>query len=386
MGNKILIVALNEKWIGIGRLPFGLTRSGFEVYTLCPQKSYLAKTIFVKESIQYPIFTYSRLKSIYILVFFSFIKFKPDFIIPGDEDALLVLQNISNFFMKIPVLKNISKIIRRSLALKEFDRLMLEKSNFQNKCLEWGINTPRNIVIKDIDSAIMASTELTYPVVLKNDSSYGGSGVYICQNENDLRENYLKMKSNLFLSFLKSFFFISIFGYKNKISVQKYIKGSFGQAPFCAKDGKVFASNIMLSLKNFPNETGGSTVVRGIENDKINQYINILVQKTFYTGFGSIEFILEEKSGLPYVIELNPRPTPTCHIGSDHIANDLCEYLYKGLQLKDEKLGTFRPYTIALFPGEKMRDPKSKFLSEGYHDIPVNDSGLLKMFESTLLY
>lgn len=385
MIKKILIIALNEKWVGISRLPSGLDRAGFDVYALCPRKSYLAHTKFLKKTILYPTLTYSRSKLIYFWVVIAFILFNPDFVIPGDEDAILAMQRLSNIFFKVPFLCKISKIIRLSLPPKEFDELLLSKSHFQKKCLEWGLRTPENIVIEKIDDAFSVSSNLHYPVMLKYDVGYGGSGVYICKNKNELIKNLSQFQSVSFFkkikNVLKGFFFISIFYEKSKVSIQQYIKGVHGQVPFCAKNGNIFAHNLMVSLRTFPSEAGATTVSRGIENKELDYYVSKLVKKTNYTGFGSLEFILEESSGVPFVIELNPRPTPTCHFSNEVVTNDLCDHLFKGLNLQARELGAFKVYTLAMFPGEMNRNPNSHFLTEAYHDIPLDDIALLRALE-----
>lgn len=381
MKNRILIIALDTDWSGISRLPSGLSRAGFEVYALCPEKSYLAKTIFLADSILYPTFTYSRSKIIYLLILISIIRFKPDLLIPGDEDSILALQNFSNILAKIPFASNVMKLIRRSLVPRKYDSLILSKSNFQEKCQELGIKSPKNLVVKDLESAITAANVLGYPVVLKDDSGYGGSGVFICSNDDEIIFNMskriVKKYSQNISIFLKRLFFISIFTLDKKISVQQYIKGQVGQSPFCAIDGIVLATNPMLKIRTFPGVTGPSSVTRGIENSDIVDYVKKVTKELHFTGFGSLEFIVEDGTNLIYVIEFNPRPTPTCHVSNEVLANDLCIFLFKGINSQPIELGQYRPFTIALFPGEKRRDPDSHFLVEAFHDVPVNDPLLL---------
>lgn len=179
----------------------------------------------------------------------------------------------------------------------------------------------------------------------------------------------------------KNMFFVSIFNNDNKISLQQYIDGPVGQSPFCAKNGLVFAQNSMLKFKTYPGKTGPTSVAFGIENPELNKFVETMALKLNYTGFGSLEFITDEKTGLLYIIELNPRPTPTCHISGEFITNDLCDTLFKGLNLLPRKISLFKPFLIALFPGEKKRDPKSPYLFEGYHDIPLDDPILLKALD-----
>lgn len=386
MFDKVLIIALDEHWAGISRLPSGLNRAGFKVFALCPQKSYLRHTQFLTKSIVYPTFTYSRSKLIYLWIVFSIYYFKPHLLIPGDEDSILALQNLSRLFEKISFFKKISKLIRKSITLKEFDSIILSKGEFQKKCEEWGIRVPESFEVKNFDEAFLAASKLGFPLVLKHDTGYGGSGVFICQDLTDLRAHFLNDPSfSLIADFkkkLRTKLFISVFNMDKKITLQQYIDGQVGLAPFCALEGQVFATNSMLKLRTHPGRTGPTSVAHGIENTDVNNFVKIIADKLNYTGFGSLDFILDKKGKNAFVIEINPRPVPTCHFTEDVVANDLCDLFYKGINFKPRVLKPFRSYTVAIFPNEQKRDPQSVFLKEAYHDIPFNDPHLLRALEA----
>jgi len=38
------------------------------------------------------------------------------------------------------------------------------------------------------------------------------------------------------------------------------------------------------------------------------------------------------------------------------------------------------PETVALFPNEWLRDPHSRYLTHGHHDVPWDDPALLKAY------
>ena len=95
MKKTVLIIALNENWTGISRLPSGLSRAGFKVFALCPKKSLIAKTKYLANTILYPTFTYSRSKLVFIWMIFAMLKFRPDVVLPGDEDAILAMQELA---------------------------------------------------------------------------------------------------------------------------------------------------------------------------------------------------------------------------------------------------------------------------------------------------
>lgn len=373
-------MALNENWTGISRLPSGLKRVGFDVAALCPRNSFLAKTRYLDASLTYPVFTYTRGKIIYALMVYSLLRFKPDLIIPGDEDALMALQNLANTLDGTP-LRGLSEMIRKSIAPREFDHLMLNKSRFVEKCQEWGIRVPKNVRVESLETALKLAPEFGYPLVLKFDFGYGASGVSVCRNEEDLRRGYEKYQKSDFLALLKgwikSCFFVTQKESENSVSLQQYINGQVGQVPFCSRQGTVFSANPMIKFKTYPGETGPTSVSKGLESAEIAAAAETVAGNLRFTGFGSLDFIIDEKTQKPYVIELNPRPTPTCHFGLEFCSQDLCDAFYRGLNGHEIVTKPFKPFVVALFPNEQKRDPNSPFLKEGYHDIPQNDPELV---------
>ena len=381
MANKVLIIAMNKQWIGISRLPSGLARAGFTIYALCPKGSYLSLTKYLNKAILFPIFTYSRSKIIYLYILYALIKFRPDLIIPGDEEAILVLQNLYYNCLKFPYFKKISHLIRKSLSDREFDKMIFSKSAFLNYCEKWKVQAPRNIEVKSMADAQSSAIQLGYPVVLKLDAGYGGSGVFICQNEKDLNKYFHSIKKHSpfkrLTYVIKNLFFITIFDKELKISVQQYIKGTSGHVSFCALNGKLLAANPMLGIRTYPGATGPSSVSQGFDNNLLLQFAQTVASKLNYNGFGSLDFMCDEINNNLFIIELNSRPTPTCHLSSHVVTNDLCSIYYKAINKEKIAENSFKAFTIAMYPNEQNRDPNSHFLKEAYHDVPFDDVQLM---------
>ena len=385
MKKTVLIIALNENWTGISRLPSGLSRAGFKVFALCPKKSLIAKTKYLANTILYPTFTYSRSKLVFIWMIFAMLKFRPDVVLPGDEDAILAMQELARLTKKIPFLSFISKVFRESLGPEEFDSLVLSKSDFQAKCKEWGVRTPQNIIVNNLDEAIKASGQMTFPLVIKHDSGYGGSGVHICENSDELKKHFQQIGMPSLMTKVKNqikkLFFVTVLSSKQSISLQQYIDGVVGLAPFCAQDGEVFAINQMMKIRTFPGKTGPTAVAEGIDNEELKIFVKTVAKKLSLNGFNSLDFIIDSKNGTLFIIELNPRPTPSCHIGEGHIVNDLCEFYFNGLNNKPLMKKSFHPYVIAMYPGEKRRDPQSEYIKSSFHDVPTDDPELYQAIE-----
>jgi hypothetical protein len=131
--------------------------------------------------------------------------------------------------------------------------------------------------------------------------------------------------------------------------------------------------------------TGPATVVRIVDNAEMAEATRHVVQGLGLSGFVGVDFILERGSGRPFLIELNPRPTPICHFSLDR-ETDLPGALFTKLtDGKPSKSGARLPgKVIALFPGEFWRDPESDYLLSCHHDVPWEEPQLINAYARPL--
>jgi hypothetical protein len=96
------------------------------------------------------------------------------------------------------------------------------------------------------------------------------------------------------------------------------------------------------------------------------------------SGFLGLDFVIEAGSNVPYLIEMNPRCTPLCHLrlgsGRDMVAA-LCEQISEQTFL--EKTPVTENDLIAYFPQAWFG--KSQYLATSYHDIPQGEPELVQM-------
>lgn len=378
---RILILATDPAWIAISRLPFALKRAQLEVCAYCPRNSYLAQSESLDVCHTY-FKAFRRLpKFFYITALLQIRKSGADIIIPGDEQAALLLQQLANASRTIPFLKHTHRLIRDSLYPRSTDPIVLHKEAFIERCHQWEVRAPENIPIRDHNDAMEKARALGYPVMLKASHGSGGSGVHICRSEKELSA---KLQSLLpqhvplttqFMRAVKNLVFInSLDGYRRQFSLQQYVPGSVGMCPFVALNGVLLAANPMLKVRCHPPPTGPSSVVKGYNDPEIVSFVRTLVQQLGYSGFGSIDFVIGE-DGKAYVIELNPRPVPVSHF-SGEFGNDLA--LCFGLALNGSRVprSAFHEFLVALYPNELRRDPDSEFIRDAHHDVPLAEPRL----------
>ena len=79
------------------------------------------------------------------------------------------------------------------------------------------------------------------------------------------------------------------------------------------------------------------------------------------------------------MLEFNPRVTVLIYLVKE-LGVNLSEALKHHINDEAYQAHTVLPVKhklIALYPKEIQRDPESKYLNEAFHDVPLNDPGLL---------
>ena len=102
-----------------------------------------------------------------------------------------------------------------------------------------------------------------------------------------------------------------------------------------------------------------------------------IARRLSLSGFFGLDFVIEEGTGAAYLIEMNPRCTPPCHlrlgIGRDMIGALSAQLTGKPLS---EPVSITQNNLIAYFPQALLRN--SEFLSSSYHDVPEGEPELIE--------
>ena len=129
--------------------------------------------------------------------------------------------------------------------------------------------------------------------------------------------------------------------------------------------------------QTYLDANGPASVVRLVRNEEMRRASETLLKHWGLTGLIGFDFMLDA-AGQAWLIECNPRPTPLGHLGA-HVGEDLCAALHHGLisAPPPQKNEAPKELLVAHFPQETWRDPNSAYFTRAYHDVPVDDPGLL---------
>jgi predicted ATP-grasp superfamily ATP-dependent carboligase len=186
------------------------------------------------------------------------------------------------------------KILPCSLAFPEYPTLEIVTSKYRliQHAIENNIPCPRTFFISQSKDIEDISNILTFPVVLRPSTGSGGEGILFVQSLNEL---YTVEKS-----FFKNYGPHMI---QEKIPFcNKYTVGVL-----CNADSQVRRICVIKEIRNYPTETGAACYV---ETVKYPELVNIsvkLMESLNYFGIADIDFLVDERTGEPKLMEINPR-------------------------------------------------------------------------------
>jgi hypothetical protein len=307
---------------------------------------------------------------------------RPSFVLCGDEPTRRLVCSAVRAANagKLLLPGDLLGILRRSVGDPDFFEQTNRKSALTEFCASEEFPAPPTKVVTRPEQVDAFAALHGYPVVLKLDFQAGGWGVISCGLPDEVSAAMAKLAE------------VSPYGGGSKagtdgivssggaprLSVQKHIQGKSAAVCLAAIDGNVLASFAYVR-RSATRPFAPSTVVRIVEDPGLEGIARRLIERLGFSGICEAEFVIDDATCRPYLIELNPRPAPACHLGS-HFGVDLVRALHAGFGGPAYQPSTQHDvdWTVALFPQEWLRDPNSQWLSSAYHDVPWDDPLLIE--------
>jgi glutathione synthase/RimK-type ligase-like ATP-grasp enzyme len=386
----LIYLALND-WFSSARLPRYLSRAGFRLIAVCTPASPLAQVRhFEHHAVIAPEELTSTLEDLTK-------RFRPELIVSADEGAIYAVHALQRQCGEAPSTLSapLCQLLRRSLG-KPRDRL-LSKQRINEIAGGLGIAVPRQRVITQPSEADAFAREVGYPIVLKKENTHGGMGVLLCRDAAETVTNVFRLRA----AGLRQRGFAkygvgtvaqiapirSLLATRRgeALIAQEYVQGDPAFRTFVAREGRVLAGFSAIAERVDPVPFGSSTVVRFVERPDMAPAVAALAEALGITGFAGVDFIVEAGTGRAMLLELNARVTPTTHLGS-LLGIDLCAELMDDSEAAAARFANVAraQRTVALFPGELMRDAASDYLRSAYHDVPQDEPELIAAWRASL--
>ena len=364
------------------RLGIAFSHAGAQIDAICPARHVIRKAAELRNAYTYK--ALSPLESLRAAISSS----QPDLIVSADD---LTTQHLIDLHALEKTNGNsgsvICELIERSIGPHGSFSFMTARARFMELANEEGVRIPKTGAIRDLADLEAWAAESGFPIVLKADGSSSGEGTKIVQSlpqaEHALKS--LQEPVELIRVVKRAVVNRDLRSVRAKLQhrraaviAQKYIPGRDATTLVACWKGAVLGA-LHFEVVEKQYKLGPASVMRLIENPEIEWFVAKIVGRLKLSGLHGFDFLLDEQTGLPYMIEFNPRATQVGHItlGKER---DLPGALFAAVTgttpRKAPKLTDSS--TIALFPQESIRDPDSSFLKTGYHDIPSNEPELMR--------
>jgi carbamoylphosphate synthase large subunit len=361
------------------RLAVEFARLGCEVSVISTRKHPIETTTVLRRR-----FAYSSLHPVESVAS-AITASSPDFIVPCDDRAAAHLYELHTLANRHPQKWGVhtAEVIEKSLGAPAAYSKLGARADILEIARTEGLRMPPTLVVATAGDLAEWKAGQPFPWVLKTDGTWGGRGVKVVHDLQEAEQQFHEMNQPCgFKRALKRLvvnrdgFFVNEWRSKkvHSITAQGFIVGHPANCAVFCWQGKVVAG-IAVEVVEADGATGPASIVRVVNNPEMMLAAERIAGNLQLSGFFGLDFIVEDKSGHAYLIEMNPRVTPLCHLrlgkGQDMVGALVA-------QLKGEALPDSAPVTeeemIAYFPQAWVSG--SKFLESSFADYPRDQPAL----------
>jgi glutathione synthase/RimK-type ligase-like ATP-grasp enzyme len=302
----------------------------------------------------------------------------PQIIIPGDDRGVQHLHQLHEQSYKFGDSGcKLAALIERSMGPPESYPVVSKRYDLLKLADKEGLPVPHTQAVNTLDDLKAWRERQKFPWMLKLDGTWGGRGVRTVHTpaqaeqfflELTRRRSVVEVGKQLIMSRDRSWVWPRRTYSKPAIIAQSHISGRPANCAFVCWNGKVLAAN-GVEVVSAQGKDGPANVVRIVDNDAMMIAAEKIAHRLSLSGFFGLDFMIEDKSDVTYLIEMNPRCTPLSHLQLGK-GRDLAAALWaqvSGHPLRDVPAVT-QNAMIAYFP--QARVCKSEFLDSSFFDIP----------------
>ena len=172
------------------------------------------------------------------------------------------------------------------------------KAQLADLAREIGIDTPEIVVPRSTEEARRLIAEIDLPIVVKMQQTSGAAGLRIVHDRSELEKKYFDVVR------------VNSLGEDNLPMFQQLIRGPTTCTLELCNRGEVLGEVMYRGVRTMPR-TGGTTMFRESMSDPAcSEAAAKIVSHLGFHGLCGFDFVIDEKSGRPYLVDGNCRITP----------------------------------------------------------------------------
>jgi hypothetical protein len=305
-------------------------------------------------------------------------EYRPAQLVPTDDDAARLLHELHASH------PHLRALIESSVGCPASFRITDSRASFAEYCAsELPDLMPAGAVCTSL-AGLDACIDDPKAVVVKTEGSMSGKGVVMPSSRDELHAYWHDVTASIspprtvlrsFVDRVKGISACAFNARPSAIMTQARIDGWLANCAAYCVGGEVKAFVVAKVLAHI-GKTGPSTVIQLIDHQGVQKSVQAVAHGLKLTGFHGFDYVVDGH-GRAWLIELNPRFTPTAHLvgsGGDLVAA-MCDHL--GFE-RSACRGATSSGSIVLFPREIYRDANSPWLVTAYVDAPETDPALVR--------
>jgi hypothetical protein len=306
---------------------------------------------------------------------------QPRYLIPSDDRAVWQLHALHECE------PGVRALIEASIGCSIHYRTVRSRVRFLELAARAGLRTPETRPVATERELQQWFDSHPGPAVLKRDGTYGGSGVEIVNSAHQGREAWQKLTAftrpglawkRWLINRDPLAFWHETQDFKPAVSVQTYISGQLANAMAVCWQGEILGV-VAVNVLGTQGETGASTIVQIVRDQRISDAMGAIAGALGLSGFFGLDFILEQGTGVPHVLELNARCTQLGHLvlaEQGDLVGLLCSKLGGDSSLRPG--ASLEHDIIAFFPQALVWNRGSPYLLNCHHDVPWDEPELVR--------
>lgn len=321
-----ILIVRTQSWLQVTRLTMRLAAYGCRISLICSEDTAVANAPHIHERFKFSLA--SPVRSLRRAILGS----QPDFILPTDDLSVSLLHEVAE---QTP---SLCALIERSIGKKEFYPLLRSRFRLLSLAHSLGIAVPETELILNSQQLKKWCTPEHPSFVLKKDGTWGGEGVQIVSGAVEARRAFQQLETGVsFKARLSQWLrkgdsaaFTNLQCLRNpEITAQSLVPGIPANAMYACHEGKILGE-VQARVVASKGKTGSSLVVTLTDDARISRAGRLLAERLQLSGFFGLDFVLDSRTGEPFLLELNPRATKLGHVA---VANqpDLAGYLWAHL-------------------------------------------------------
>ena len=380
MNQQKILVATTTWWPSAARLVVAFRDHGAAVSAICPRGNPLRVVSGVRAIHDYSaMFPLDALRR-------AIEAERPDIVVPTDDRAVRHLHALhASAAPDDPDGGTVRGLIERSLGAPEGFVLSGTRDHLLQAVQADGARVPPGRSIGSTDDLASWFEAVPGRCVIKSEGSWGGSGVAVVETPEAAEAAFLGMSRpltfrhalRLLLFDRDPFPFVQFLRReRRRVTVQAFVDGRQANIMAAAWEGRVLGT-LSVEVLRAQNGLGAATVIRIIDCPEMEAMAGIVARRTGASGFFGLDFMVDDATGLHYLIEMNPRATQVGHLTwyGGSLVSRLLDAMGHTPRAIPTPFGTDR--AIALFPQALWFDADWLQKNPTWIDVPSDEPRLV---------